>query len=60
MKIGYARVSTVDQRLDMWVSALCYAGCERFYEEKASGCNVDMSELAKLLKGGVLMVRNLD
>lgn len=36
MKIGYARVSTREQNLDMQVMALEEAGCERIYEEKWS------------------------
>jgi DNA invertase Pin-like site-specific DNA recombinase len=35
--IGYARVSTEDQRLDLQVAELRAAGCERVYEEKISG-----------------------
>lgn len=37
MKIGYARVSTREQNLDMQVIALENAGCEKIYEEKVSG-----------------------
>jgi len=35
MKIGYARVSTADQNLDLQVDALERAGCEKIYKEKA-------------------------
>lgn len=34
MKIGYARVSTRKQNLDMQVMALEDAGCEKIYVEK--------------------------
>ena len=34
MLIGYARVSTQDQNLDMQIQALEKAGCETIYSEK--------------------------
>lgn len=37
MKIGYARVSTRDQNLDMQMTALRKAGCSSIYFEKVSG-----------------------
>jgi len=49
MKIGYARVSTHEQNLDMHVIALEDAGCEKIYEEKVSGVKVDRPILNNLV-----------
>jgi DNA invertase Pin-like site-specific DNA recombinase len=37
MKLGYARVSTRDQNLDLQVDALKRAGCEHIYQDIAGG-----------------------
>lgn len=49
MTIGYARCSTADQNLDWQLDKLKLAGCERIYEEKASGTKKDRPELARML-----------
>lgn len=40
MKIGYARVSTLDQNLDLQIDALKAYGCEKIYQEKVSSGKV--------------------
>lgn len=64
MKIGYARVSTIDQSLDMQLDALKQAGCERIFTEKESGAKDDRKELQHALdvlrSGDVLYVYKLD
>jgi DNA invertase Pin-like site-specific DNA recombinase len=47
--IGYARVSTSDQKLDSQLDALKNAGCQVIYSEKLSGKNTDRPELQRLL-----------
>lgn len=63
MKIGYARVSTAAQNLDMQVSALVDAGCEKIYTEKVSGVG-DRTELKTALEflrdGDSLVIYKLD
>ena len=49
MKIGYARVSTPDQNLELQLVALKEAGCKRIYQEKISGAKRDRPELQRLL-----------
>lgn len=49
MIIGYARVSTQEQDTQAQITALKAAGCERIFEEKASGGRWDRPELQQLL-----------
>jgi DNA invertase Pin-like site-specific DNA recombinase len=37
MKIGYERVSTTDQNLDIQLNVLKEAGCKCIYQENVSG-----------------------
>ena len=50
VRIGYARVSTDDQTLDLQRDALEQAKCRRIYEEHASGKNTTRPELEACLK----------
>lgn len=63
-RIGYARVSTVDQQIDLQLDALKQAGCSVIYEEATSGKNAARPELEqcrKALRGGdTLVVWRLD
>src|ERR1700722_17742155 len=64
MRIGYARVSTTEQNLDLQRDALKRSGCERIIEETASGGKVQRSGLERvqemLRQGDVLAVWRLD
>ena len=50
MKIGYARVSTAEQNLDLQRDALEGVGCKRIYGEQASGKNTERPALTSCLK----------
>ncbi len=64
MLVGYARVSTQDQNPGLQLEALRGAGCERLFEETASGAQRERSELAAALDymraGDTLVVWKLD
>ncbi len=64
MKYGYARCSSESQSLDAQIEELRAAGCDKIFQEKASGARTDRKELAKALKaltpGSVLVVCRLD
>ena len=64
MRVGYARVSTQDQTPALQLDALKAAGCERVFQEKASGAQRDRPELAVALDymrgGDTLVVWKLD
>ncbi len=64
MLIGYARVSTIDQNLDLQLDALKNIGCEKLFEDKISGSTLNRPGLTKALedlrKGGTIVVWKLD
>lgn len=65
MLIGYARVSTQEQNLDLQIIALKEAGCKKIFTEKASGAQRDRPELKAAInyarsQEDVLVVWKLD
>jgi DNA invertase Pin-like site-specific DNA recombinase len=49
MKIGYARVSTLDQNLDLQLQALKKAGYRKIFQEKVSSSNRNRPEFRRML-----------
>jgi DNA invertase Pin-like site-specific DNA recombinase len=64
MLIGYARVSTQDQNLELQRKALIDAGCEKIFDDKVSGSRSERPGLAQALgmlrDGDTLVVWKLD
>lgn len=64
MRVGYARVSTPDQRLDVQQEALTRDGCEKLFEDTMSGRVADRPGLQRALdilrEGDALVVWKLD
>lgn len=64
MLIGYARVSTEEQNLDLQTDALKKVGCEKVFLDKVSGAKSERKGLNAALEmlraGDVLMVWRLD
>ena len=64
MLIGYARVSTTEQNLDLQTDALKRAGCEKIFTDTSTGARserpgLDLA-LPHLRKGDTLVVWKLD
>jgi DNA invertase Pin-like site-specific DNA recombinase len=49
MLVGYARISTQDQNLELQRNALIQAGCQRLFEDKASGSRSERTGLNQAL-----------
>lgn len=64
MEIGYARVSTLEQNLDLQTDALKNSGIDKIFVDKVSGVKSEKPELNELLKfirkGDILTVWRLD
>lgn len=64
MIVGYVRVSTAEQNPQSQRDLLAAAGCDRIFEETASGSRIDRPKLAEALsilrKGDQLVVFKLD
>ena len=66
MKVGYARVSTLHQNLDLQIDALTNAGClkENIFTDKSSGILTNRSGFKMMMrfirKGDTLIVWKLD
>ena len=64
MKIGYARVSTLEQNLDLQLQALKKAGCRRIFQEKISAGTRNRPEFQRMLDqiraGDTIAVWKLD
>jgi DNA invertase Pin-like site-specific DNA recombinase len=64
MLIGYARVSTDDQKLDLQLDALKRSGCEKIYDDRMSGAKAERPGLTQALEqcrsGDTLVVWRLD
>ena len=64
MIVGYARVSTSDQNLDVQLAELEAHGCERIFTDKATGTNTARAGLSEMLEfvreGDTVVVIRLD
>lgn len=64
MKIGYARVSTDEQKTNAQIDALKAAGCDVIYQEHRSGGNRNRPQLqlmlSRLQEGDIVVVYKMD
>ncbi|MBF5090582.1 recombinase family protein [Novosphingobium sp. NBM11] len=64
MIVGYARVSTTDQSLDVQMDELAAHGCERIFQDQASGTSRARAGLVEMMQfvrdGDTIVVSRLD
>ena len=64
IRVGYARVSTLEQHLDVQLAKLTTTGCEPIFQEKRSGTDATRPVLAECLRyvrtGEALVITRLD
>ncbi len=64
MKVGYARVSTKNQNLDLQIDALNKSGCKKIYQDIASGARTERPGLNEMINNirsdDVLVIWKLD
>src|SRR5689334_14894990 len=64
MLVGYARVSTTEQTMDLQLDALKRAGCTRIFTDTASGAQTERKGLTEAIEyvrpGDILVVWKLD
>jgi DNA invertase Pin-like site-specific DNA recombinase len=64
MRVGYARVSTIDQSLDLQLDALRAAGCEKIFKDIASGSRTSRPQFDEMLSylraGDTIVVWKVD
>lgn len=64
MKIGYARVSSIGQSLNIQLKTLQKAGCEKIFSEKVSGAKGNRKEFNSMMEfardGDQIVVTKLD
>ncbi len=64
MLVGYARISTADQNLDLQLASLKDIGCEKIYQDQISGTKTNRPGLEMALevlrKNDTLVVWKLD